>query len=137
MQCDFAIMVSPEMFDAFILPALEEEADYLDHSVYHYDGPGALRHLDSVLGIKSLDAIQWVPGAGAPRVSTWIRLLRRIQAKGKLLVLSCESWEVEPLLSELEPEGLLLSTRCESQAEADALLGNVARWTAGRQWAVA
>ena len=137
LQNDFSCLISPEMFEEFFLPSLEMQTRWVERTIYHLDGPGAVRHLDLLLSLSELDGIQWVPGAGAPRVSTWIRLLRRIQAKGKLLVLSCESWEVEPLLSELEPEGLLLSTRCESQAEADALLGNVARWTAGRQWAVA
>ena len=70
----------------------------------------------------------------APPTSAWIRLLRRIQAGGKLLVLSCASEEVETLLSALEPEGLLLSTHCDSEDEAKALLQNVTRWTARRQW---
>ena len=70
-------------------------------------------------------------------MSHWIRLMRRIQAGGKLLVLACEPWEVEILLTELEPEGLLLSTHCDSEEEARALLKNGARWSASRQWMVA
>lgn len=137
LQNDFSCLISPAMFEEFFLPSLELQTRWVERTIYHLDGPDAVRHLDLLLSIPDLDGIQWVPGAGAPRVSTWIRLLRRIQAKGKLLVLSCESWEMEPLLSELEPEGLLLSTSCGSEAEAETLLGNVARWTAGRQWVVA
>ena len=70
-------------------------------------------------------------------MSAWIRLLRRIQAKGKLLVLECGPCEVKTLLSELEPEGLLLSTHCGSEQEARTLLNNVAGWTARKQWVMA
>jgi hypothetical protein len=30
------------------------------------DGPGTLPHLEDILGISEIDAIQWVPGAGDP-----------------------------------------------------------------------
>ncbi len=64
LQCDFACMVGPEHFRRWILPALEEESSYLDHSVYHYDGPDALVHLDDVLSIPGIRAIQSGPRHG-------------------------------------------------------------------------
>jgi hypothetical protein len=134
LQCDFSCMISPQMFETFFLPAIEQQTKWVSRTIYHLDGPNAARHLDSLLSLPHLDGIQWVPGAGAPPMSRWIRLLRRVQAKGKLLVLNCEPWEVETLLSELEPEGLLLSTRCDSEQEARRLLKNVVHWTARRKW---
>jgi 5-methyltetrahydrofolate--homocysteine methyltransferase len=136
LQCDFSCMVSPRMFDEFFVPGLEQQTRWVTRTVYHLDGPNALGHLESLLSLPLLNGIQWVPGAGGPPMSRWVRLLRRIQARGKLLVLSCEPQEVELLLSELEPEGLLLSTRCDSEESARALLGKVERWTARRQWVV-
>jgi hypothetical protein len=134
LQCDFSCMISPHMFEKLFLPGIEQQTRWIDRTIYHLDGPNAIRHLDLLLSLPRLDGIQWVPGAGAPPMSRWIRLLRRIQARGKLLVLSCEAWEVETLLSELEPEGLLLSTHCASEEEARDLLRHVPGWTAGRQW---
>jgi len=122
LQCDFSCIISPRMFEEFFLPGLEQQTRWVARTIYHLDGPGAICHLDALLSLPHLDGIQWVPGAGAPGMSRWVRLLRRIQAAGKLLVLNCEPWEVEFLLSELEPEGLLLSTRCASEAEARELL---------------
>jgi len=136
LQCDFSIMVSPEMFDRFFLPFIEEQTELVSRTVYHLDGPGAVRHLDSLLALPELDSIQWVPGAGAPPISRWLPLLRRIQAKGKTLWLGCEPWEVPILLTELEPEGLLIQTRCQSVEEADALLREATRLSARRQWFV-
>ena len=71
-----------------------------------------------------------MPGAGAPPASEWIPLLQRIQAGGKLVQVYCEPWEVEILLRELAPEGLLITTSTPSEEEARDLLKNVARWTA-------
>jgi hypothetical protein len=81
-----------------------------------------------------LDSIQWVPGAGAPPASEWIPLLRRIQAGGNLVQTYCEPWEVEVLLTELVPEGLLLTTTAPSEEEARDLPKHVTRWTPRTDW---
>ena len=136
LQTDFSIMISPAMFDRFFLPFIEEQTRLVERTVYHLDGPGAARHLESLLSLPRLNAIQWVPGAGAPPMSRWLPLLRRIQTRGKSLCLTCEPWEVPILLQELQPEGLFLSTRCASVEEADRLLQEVIRLPSRRQWLV-
>ena len=71
LQSDFAYMISPDMFDEFIKPELEASCRRLPHSMYHLDGIGQLPHLDSLLTIKELDAVQWVPGDGKPKQGEW------------------------------------------------------------------
>ena len=124
-ECDFNAMISPRMFNRYFLPAVEQQCAWIGRTIFHLDGPGALPHLEALLGVRSLSGIQWVPGAGKPPMSEWVPLLRRIQAAGKLLVLGCEPWEAERLLRELRPEGVLLQVVCASPGEADALLGKV------------
>ena len=128
-SCDFAALVSPKMFDEFILPDIVAEIEWLDHSLYHLDGPDAIVHLDSLLNISKLGGIQWVPGAGAPSMLHWLPLLKRIQKAGKLLHLSVGPHEVEPLLGELSPNGLMLSTWSATEAEARELLSKAETWT--------
>ncbi|OGG47094.1 MAG: hypothetical protein A3F84_14050 [Candidatus Handelsmanbacteria bacterium RIFCSPLOWO2_12_FULL_64_10] len=129
-QCDFLALISPSMAEASgILHDLKVQAAWLDHAIYHLDGPGALPHLDRLLEIPDIRAIQWVPGAGAPPPSGWIPLLRRIQRAGRGLHLSVAPGEVEVLLSELSPEGLMLSASVRSEAEAKDLLRKAAAWT--------
>lgn len=134
LQSDVSCLISRKMFDEIILPSLEQQTRWIERTIYHLDGPDAVRHLDSLLALPRLTGIQWVAGAGAPPISRWIRLLRRIQAHGKLVELHVEPWEVETLLTELEPEGLLLSTVCSSEEEARDLLKKAARLTARKQW---
>ena len=126
-ECDFAALISPQMFRAYFLPALEQQVNWIGRTVFHLDGPGSLPHLDTLLALDELNGIQWGPGAGAAPMSEWIPLLQRIQEAGKLQVLYCQDWEVEPLLAALEPEGILLSTACGSVREANALEKRVDR----------
>ncbi len=128
LQCDFSCMISPEMFDELFLPPLRQQTEWVDRTIYHLDGPNAVRHLDSLLALPKLDGIQWVPGAGAPPMRDWVDLCRRILEAGKLLYIECTPSEVEFLLARLPHEGLLLSTHCGSREQAEELLKNVAVW---------
>jgi hypothetical protein len=136
LQCDVSCMVSPRVFQDVFLPAIEQQTRWVERTIYHLDGPDAIRHLDALLALPRLSGIQWVPGAGAAPMSKWIPLLRRIQARGKLLVLSCEPREVETLLTELEPEGVCLQTSCPTQEMAEDLLRHAAKWSCRRRWVV-
>jgi hypothetical protein len=74
---DFSCMISNGMFEEIFLPGIVEECRYYDRTIYHLDGPGALRHLDSILDIKELDAVQWVFGAGNEGYARWVDVYQR------------------------------------------------------------
>jgi hypothetical protein len=108
-QCDFLALVGPEMARRLIMPALEEEASFLDHCLYHLDGPACLPHLDDLLAIPRIDAIQWVSGAGRKPMYEWLDVLRKCQRAGKGLQLhGIPDVEIVRRLSrELEPGGVV------------------------------
>ena len=107
------------------MPSVAQQCEWVERTMYHLDGPDAVRHTDTLLALSTLNGIQWVPGAGAPPCSEWVPLLQKIQAAGKLLYLNVEPWEVLSLLEELEPAGVILDTQCSSVAEADEILDSV------------
>jgi hypothetical protein len=80
---DFSCMISTKMFEEFFLDGLIAECRHYGNSIYHLDGPGALRHLDTLLGIPELDAIQWTMGAGNEQHHRWIGVYKRVLAAGK------------------------------------------------------
>jgi len=84
LQSDFAYMISPAMFERFVLPDLTACCDHLDHGFYHLDGKGQIPHLDLLLSIERLRGIQWIPGDGQPPPHEWLPLLKRIRDGGKL-----------------------------------------------------
>jgi len=83
LQCDFAYMLGPAMFEEFVKPELEAACRKLTNPFYHLDGVGQIPHLDSLLTIPELKGIQWVPGAGQPDVSHWPDLYRKVRDAGK------------------------------------------------------
>jgi 5-methyltetrahydrofolate--homocysteine methyltransferase len=84
LQCDFSYMISPRMFQRFVMPDLVACCDHLDYGFYHLDGKGEIPHLDQLLSIQRLRGVQWQPGDGQPLADGWLPLLKRIRDAGKL-----------------------------------------------------
>lgn len=61
-------------------------------------------------------------GESTTGAAKWIPLYRKIQSKGKAVIVYCAPEEVELVVSALCPEGLLISVNCESEKEAKELL---------------
>jgi hypothetical protein len=132
LQCDFSAMISPSMFEEFFLPEIQMQSKFLDYPIYHLDGKEAIKHIDLLLDIPELKAIQWCPGASVGEDKSmlqWIPLLKRIQAKKKSIHIEVNKNEVEPLLKELSPYGLMMRTECSSEEEAQEFLKKVEKWT--------
>jgi hypothetical protein len=126
---DFSCMISKAMFDELFLPGITEECEHMEANIYHLDGPGALRHLDSLLGITSLNAIQWVFGAGNGRASDWLPVYKKCQAAGKGLQIGLEPDEIDLFMRELKPNGLWLTIHGVPDREtADAVLKKTLAW---------
>ena len=126
-SCDFSCMISGDNFDEFIMPELTAEIDWLENSIYHLDGVGALRHLDTLLRIEKLRGIQWVYGAGQPSAKHWIDVLKKIQQAGKCIQISCVCDDLIPLCEELNPEGVHLSCFPPDKDSAEYLLKEMER----------
>lgn len=120
-SCDFSCMISQKMYEELILPELLLELDYLEASVYHLDGPDALKHLDELLRIEKLKGIQWVYGAGAPTASHWLSVIEKIQRAGKLVHIEVKPKELEFMLQNVKPEGVLFQVNAASREQAREL----------------
>ncbi len=84
-QCDFSAMISPSQYREFVVPTLRKQIKQLDHSLYHLDGPDAIRHLPAIMEIEELDALQWTAGAGQPDGASpvWYKVFDQVAAAGK------------------------------------------------------
>ncbi len=83
LQCDLSYMIGPGMFERFVLPELAASCRRLGNPAYHLDGPGQIPHVDALLGIDELRAIQYVPTVSARDATQYPDLHRRIRAGGK------------------------------------------------------
>ena len=124
LQCDFSYMISPRMFERFVMPDLSACCDYLDHAMYHLDGKGEIAHLDMLLSLPRLRGIQWIPGAGAPRADRWLPLLKRIRDAGKLCQVYVTPAGARRIVRNLGGRGFVLAiTDTLSARDAADLMG--------------
>jgi hypothetical protein len=124
LQCDASAAFSPAMFRRFVLPALSEQCRWVDRTLYHLDGTQCIRHLDALLTVPELDAIEWTPQAGRPGGGNpeWYDLYRRIIRAGKCVqAIDVAPTEVIPLLDAVGPKGMFIMTRTKSEEEARRL----------------
>jgi hypothetical protein len=125
LQCDLSGMISPRNFRRFVQPYIREQCQKLDYAMYHMDGVDALRHLDALLEIAELNAIQWTPGVGQPQGGdpSWYSLYRRVLAAGKAVMPSLvEVSELQPLLDSIGPAGVHVLANLRSERDIDAAL---------------
>lgn len=128
-EFDLGALISPEMYKMF-LPNLLKRTAHAERSIYHLDGPDALKHLDTILAQKEFDAIQWEPGAGGGSFVSWLPLMKQIQDAGKCLYVGFVGVEVDEareLLKELRPEGLLMPVKAHSVEEGQKFLDEVTK----------
>lgn len=129
MQCDISVMLSPDYFNRYAVPELEEQASFLQYPLYHFDGVEQIRHLDMLLSVDKLRMIQWTCVAGQPSPLEYIDVLKRIQHAGKGLLLIVKPKEAEVLLQQLSSKGLYLVVHADSEGEADAIVKLAERCT--------
>ena len=129
MQCDLSVMLSPTMYEEFILPELHEQMESLDYPVYHFDGVEQISHLPYLLSLEKLKAIQWTYVAGQPSAANYIPVLKRIQDAGKGLIIMAPSSDIPALMDGLSSKGLYIHTEARDETEAHEIEDYVKKHT--------
>lgn len=122
MQADFSSLISTDIFNEFCRPSLEFESKMMDRTIFHMDGRGVANHIESILTIDNLQAIQWEQGLGgdAP-IMQWCGLIKLIQSQGKSVVVYLTVDELESFMSEIRPEGVFLCISAEDNVQEEIL----------------
>ena len=97
LQCDFSAMMSPEDFRKYIQPSLLSQSENVDHVLYHLDGPAAIKHMDALMEIEGIDALQWTSGDAGPdgTLPDWDVIYDKAIAAGKSIWVKVYSGEFE------------------------------------------
>lgn len=128
-QLDLLALISPDTFREFFFHELEVQCDALENTIFHLDGPEAIKHLPVLYELLDVNregspfrAIQWVPGAGNHPMTRWIPLLKEMQSHGAGLHVYCGPGEAETILHELSSRGLFVATSAGTKQDADELV---------------
>ena len=127
-QCDFAVMLSPAMFERFPLPELRYLTERMDYSLYHLDGTCQMRFLDMLATLPGLNGIQWNPEPPAGPPTRWIDAFREIRSRGLSLYVGCTVDDAVEITRQIGPDGLCLNLGgLNSRAEAEEAIERIAR----------
>jgi hypothetical protein len=128
LACDFATNISPDHFDEFCMPIIRKEAERFTHNVFHMDGPGVGKNVDSILTLPNLAAIQWVQGYGDDQpIAQWIPMIQKIQEAGKSVIVDLQLDELDAFMAKVDPAGIMLWIPAEP-GDQQAVLEKVAGW---------
>ena len=125
LQSDISTMISVDDYRRFVQPFIREQCQKIDYTLYHLDGVGAMHHLDALLEIDELNAIQWTPGVGEPQGGSpkWYDLYKKILAGGKS-IMAC--WvtldELRPLLDNIGGDGVHIEMDFHNEREVEQAL---------------
>jgi hypothetical protein len=132
-QSDVSCMLSPAMFERFVLPEIDVYGESFGALWYHLDGGDAQQHLPVLLSRPYMRVIQYVPTpAEPPNGPGHLALYRRIQNAGMIVHIQVAKEFVEPLIRALDPRRLLLDVDCASREEGAELLAASKRWMGAR-----
>jgi hypothetical protein len=127
-SCDLGTLISPEQFEEFVLPVLKNEVKQMTHNIFHLDGSGVAKHLDMILELSEINAIQWVQGVGDNLpIMQWVPLIKKIQAAGKSVVVDLQISELDPFMKEVRPNGILLCIAADVSIQQN-IIKKVEKW---------
>jgi hypothetical protein len=128
LACDFSVNISPQHFDEFCMPVIRREAECYVHNVFHVDGKGVAKNIDSILTLPNLAAIQWVQGYGIDRpILQWIPLIEKIQQAGKSVIVDLQPGELGEFMRRVDPHGIMLWIDADPEHQEE-ILNKVKRW---------
>ena len=128
-SADFSSLISSDLFNEYCLPIHRRETALATHNVYHVDGPDVARHLDSILEMDDVNAIQWVQGVGDDYpIMQWIDLIRRVQDAGTSVIVDLHKDDLAEFMKVMDPRGLFLWIATESEEEEHEIIRSLGQW---------
>ena len=101
---DASAMISAKAFREFVLDSLKEQCSKLDYVLYHLDGTGAIQHVDALMEVEGIRALQWTPGDDGPdgTYEEWDVIYDKVIRAGKSLWLKVYSGGLEDWIRNMD-----------------------------------
>jgi hypothetical protein len=127
-QCDFSVMISPNMFEKFVFEDLKALCDCVDYGIYHLDGEDEIKHLDSLFKLDKINMIQWIPAnPDYADPLNWTGLFKRIQESGRKVFVNTPYGRVKELLNKIDRDLVYLDIWCPDFDTANKTLLDLER----------
>jgi hypothetical protein len=129
-SCDFSAMISTEFFERFGLPILQREVKTMTHNIFHVDGRGVARHLDVILSVPEIHALQWVQGVGDDYpIMQWLPFLKQLQDRDMPVIVDLSKEDLDEFMDVMDPKGLFLWVATGNEEEEIEVMKRIKKWT--------
>lgn len=109
LRCDFWSDAASAVVQDLMLSKIAYSTAPLERCIFQVQGVGALRHLDMLLELPQIHAIQWQYGPGNGPAMRWVDIYRRCLAAGKAVqVIATDPADALATLHALGSEGVWL-----------------------------
>lgn len=133
-SADFSCLIGPADFEKWVAPEFDEMIGLCEFSMYHLDGPDAVRHLPRIGQFRRLKGIQYTVGPQVRNdVQHWLGVARQIQSLGKVVYLQIDPEHLETVVANLDPRGLFVFTHAADSEQAERLVEKAASLTSGHR----
>ena len=100
----------------------------MTHNIFHLDGKWVANHVDHILAIPEINAIQWVQGVGEDLpIMQWIPFIKKIKSAGKSVVVDVQLNELEGFIRIMDPKGLMLCIAADPEIQSE-IIKRVEKW---------
>lgn len=128
-SCDFSAMISPDQFRELAWDGLAAETAAMDFNIFHLDGPGVARQIDSILKLPKINAIQWVQGMGEDTpIMQWIPFIKKMQDSGKGVIVDLALSELDGFMAKMDPHGIFLCVSTADEAQELEVIRKISKW---------
>ena len=128
-SCDFSALISQDFFEQFGLPILQRESKTMTHNIFHVDGMGVAKHLETILSVPDIHALQWVQGVGDDYpIMQWISFIKDLQARDIPVIVDLSTKDIDDFMDAMDPKGLFLWLATENELEEIEILKRFERW---------
>lgn len=132
-SADFSFMISPDDYEKYGLPILKKEVETMTHNIFHVDGSGVANHIDTILGVPQVHAIQWVQGLGdSYPIMQHLDFIRYVQSKGRGVIVDLAKEDLNAYMECMSPEKTFLWIATQSEEEELDIIERVRRWSKKR-----
>ena len=109
-QDDIGALLSPGLYRDFFLENEKKICAQYDYTLMHLH-PSAFHLLDDILTNENLKAVEVNKDVGGPDIAGMINRLKKVQEKGRCLVIwgSLTEDEIRLIFDKLEPKGIFLN----------------------------
>ena len=129
-SCDFSNLISPAMFKEYGLPILQREVKTMTHNVFHVDGKRVARHLETILSVPEVHAIQWVQGVGDDQpIMQWVPFIKRLQKRGLPVIVDLKKKELDDFMAVMRPDKLFLWIATDGEEEELTIIERLEHWS--------